>query len=79
MQACRLQSHTVDVTPPQATTNVMVETVKWWEWRTEWLNGGNGGPAGMGERQKEWQNGRNWIQTHTYVLFMVHTVDDDTF
>ncbi len=31
----------------------------------------------MAERQKEWQNGRNWIQNNTYVLFMVHTDTDD--
>ena len=33
--------------------------------------------AGMAERQKEWQNGRNWIQNDTYVLFMVHADTDD--
>ncbi len=34
--------------------------------------------AGMGERQKEWQNGR-MAEMATYVLFMVHTdTDDDT-
>jgi hypothetical protein len=36
------------------------------------------GTAGMAERQKEWQNGRNWIQNNTCILFTVHTDDDDT-
>jgi hypothetical protein len=35
------------------------------------------GMAGMAERQKEWLNGRNWIQNDTYVLFTVHADDDD--
>jgi hypothetical protein len=38
MQACRLRSHTVDVTPPQAATKIMAGMV-------EWRNGGNGGRA----------------------------------
>jgi hypothetical protein len=69
MQACRLQSHTVDVTPPQAATKIMVGTA---EWR-------NGRMAdGMVEWQKEWQNGR-MAGMATYVLFMVHAdTDDDT-
>jgi hypothetical protein len=37
------------------------------------------GMAGMAEWQKEWQNGR-MAEMATYVLFMVHTDDDnDTF
>jgi hypothetical protein len=64
MQACRLRSHTVDVTPPQATTKIMAGMA---EWR-------HGGMAdGMAEWQKEWQNGR----MATYVLFMVHANTDD--
>jgi hypothetical protein len=61
------------------------------EWRNggmaEWQNGkmADGmavmarmaGMAGMAERMAEWQNGRNWIQRDTYVLFMVHA-DNDT-
>ena len=62
MQACRLWSHTVDVTPPQAATNI----------------GGNGGTAdGMAEWQKEWQNSR-MAGMATYVLFMGHTDNTDT-
>ncbi len=34
------------------------------------------GMAGMAERQKEWQNGR-MAEMATYILFMVHTDDDD--
>jgi hypothetical protein len=33
--------------------------------------------AGMAERQKEWQNGR-MAEMATYVLFMVHTDDNNT-
>ncbi len=80
MQACRLRSHTVDVTPPQAATKKMAGMaeqqtewrnqmadgmVEWWEWR-EWRNG-----------RKEWQNGR-MAKMDTYVLFMVHANTDDT-
>ena len=70
MQACRLRSHTIDVTPPQAATKIMAGMA---EWR-------NGGMAdGMAEWQKEWQNGR-MAGMDTYVLFMVHTdTDTDTF
>jgi hypothetical protein len=32
--------------------------------------------SGMVERQKEWQNGR-MAEMATYVLFMVHTDNDD--
>ncbi len=39
------------------------------EWR-------NGGMAGMAVRQKEWQNSR-MAEMATYVLFTVHTDDDD--
>ena len=67
MQACRLRSHTVDVTPLQAAT--MAEwrngvwnggMVEWQEWQpnggmAEWQNGGMA--DGMTEWQKEWQNG----------------------
>jgi hypothetical protein len=35
------------------------------------------GMAGMAERQKEWQNAR-MAEMATYVLFMVHTYDNDT-
>jgi hypothetical protein len=38
---------------------------------------GMAGMAGMAEWQKEWQNGR-MAEMATYVLFMVHTDDDDT-
>ena len=62
MQACRLQSHTVDVTPPQAATKIMVGMA---EWR-------NGGMAGMAVRRKEWQN-RRMAEMATYVLFTVDT------
>ncbi len=40
------------------------------------MNGRNGGMAGMAERQKEWQNGR-MAEMATYILFMVHTNDDE--
>ncbi len=33
--------------------------------------------AGMGERKKEWQNGR-MAEMATYILFMVHANNDDT-
>ncbi len=39
----------------------------------EWWNGRM---AGMAVRQKEWQNSR-MAEMATYVLFMVHTDDDD--
>ena len=47
----------------------------------EWWNGGmaewrNGGMAGMAVWQKEWQNSR-MTEMATYVLFMVHTDDED--
>jgi hypothetical protein len=81
MQACRLRSHTVDVTPLQAATKIMAGIA---EQRQEWRpNGGmaewrNGGMAdGMAECQKEWQNGR-MAGMATYVLFMVHADTDDT-
>ncbi len=79
MQACRLWSHTVDVTPPQAATKIMAGMA---EQQTEWRNqrmagmAGMTGMAGMAERMAEWQNGRNWIQRDTYVLFMVHANND---
>ncbi len=42
-------------------------------------NGWMTGMAGMAERQKEWQNSL-MAEMATYVLFMVHTDDDnDTF
>ena len=50
MQACRLRSHTVDVTPPQAATKIMAGMA-------EWRNGGRNG--GMAERMAEWLNGGN--------------------
>ncbi len=37
------------------------------------VNGGNGRNGGMAERMEEWQNGR----MATYVLFMVHTDNND--
>ena len=80
MQACRLRSHTVDVTPPQAATKIvagMAEQqtewrnrmadgmVEWREWR-EWRNCGKNG------RIAEWQK---WL--HTYYLRYTHTSDTD--
>ncbi len=79
MQACRLRSHTVDVTPPRSrnknnggnggTADGMAES-------NGRRNGRMTGMAGMAERQKEWQNGR-MADMDTYVLFMVHA-DTDT-
>ncbi len=46
-------------------------------WRTEWSNGGNGGNGGLAKRMSEWQNGRKWIHSYTYILFTVHADDDD--
>jgi hypothetical protein len=85
MQACRLRSHTVDVTPPQAATKIMARMaeqqmewrnrmadgmVEWREWR-EWRELRNGGKNG---RIAEWQK---WL--HTYYLRYTHTdnTDDD--
>jgi hypothetical protein len=52
MQACRLRSHTVDVTPPQAATKIMRE------WRNSGKNGGRMAEwRNGGEWQKEWQKG----------------------
>ncbi len=57
MQACRLWSHTVDVTPPQTATKIMAGMAEWRNGRmAEWQNGGmaewrNGGMA-------EWRTGR---------------------
>ncbi len=67
MQACRLRSLTVDVTPPKAATKIMAGMA-------EWQNGGMA--DGMAEWQQEWQNGRT-AGTTTYILFMVHAADDD--
>ena len=39
MQACRLRSHTVDVTPPQAATKIMAGMVGMAGWQKEWQNG----------------------------------------
>ena len=73
MQACRLRSHTVDVTPPQAATKIMAgmaeqqtewrnqmadEMVKWREWQ-EWRNGRKNG------RMVEW---REWLHTYSCSL-----------
>ncbi len=68
MQACRLRSHTVDVTPPQAVTKIMAGMAEQQaEWRNrEWQNGGMA--DGMAEWQKEWQNGR-MAGMSTYLLF----------
>jgi hypothetical protein len=71
MQACRLRSHTVDVTPPQAATKIMAGMA---EQQTEWRN--QMADNGMAEWQKEWQNGQ-MAGMAAYVLFMVHT-DTDT-
>ncbi len=43
----------------------------------EWSNGRNGGNGGMAKRMTEWQNGRKWIHSDTYVLFTVHADDND--
>ena len=52
MQACRLQSHTVDVTPPHATTKIMAGMA---EQQTEWRNR-------MADGMVEWQEWRNgWM------------------
>ncbi len=57
MQACRLQSHTVDVTPPQAATKIMAGMA---EQQTEWPNWMADGMV----EWREWQNGRNgYIRT----------------
>ncbi len=82
MQACRLRSHTVDVTPPQAATKNNGRNGGTADGMAE-LNGRRNGRmaemAGMAEWQKEWQNGR-MAEMDTYVLFMVHadTNTDDT-
>ncbi len=58
----------------------MVEWREWWEWRDGGRNGrmaGMTGMAGMAKRMAEWQNGRKWIHSYTYVLFTVHADDDD--
>jgi hypothetical protein len=77
MQACRLRSHTVDVTPPQAATKIMAgmaeQQTEWRNW--EWRNGGM--VDGMAEWQKEWQNGQ-MAGMATYVLIMVHTDNTNT-
>ena len=77
MQACRLRSHTVDVTPPQAATKIMAGVaeqqtewrnrmadgmVEWREWR-EWWNVRKNG------RIAEWQK---WL--HTYYLWYTPTI-----
>ncbi len=54
MQACRLWSHTVDVTPPQATTKIMAGMV---EQQTEWRNRMADGMVEWRE-WREWRNGR---------------------
>ena len=81
MQACRLRSHTVDVTPPQAATKIMAGMaeqqtewrnrmadgmVEWREWR-EWRNGRKNG------RIAEWQK---WL--HTYYLWYTPTTTPKT-
>jgi hypothetical protein len=80
MQACRLRSHTVDVTPPQAATKIMAgmaEQQMKWRNRMADGNGRMAGMAGMAERRKEWQNGR-MAEMATYVLIMVvHTDNTD--
>ncbi len=56
---------TVDVTPPQAATKIMVGMADGMAvWQTEWSNGGNGGNGRTAKRMAEWQNGRNgYIRT----------------
>ncbi len=81
MQACRLRSHTVDVTPPQAATKIMAGMaeqqtewrnwmadgmVKWREWR-EWRNGRKNG------RMAKWQK---WL--HRYYLWYTLTTPTTT-
>ena len=81
MQACRLRSHTVDVTPPQAATKIMAGMAEqqtewrnrmadgmfeWREWR-EWRNGRKNG------RMAEWQK---WL--HTYYLWYTPTTTPKT-
>ncbi len=76
MQACRLRSHTVDVTPPQAATKMMAGMV---EQQTEWRNRMADGMVEWREWQ-EWHNGRKngrmaewqkWL--HTYYLWYTPT------
>jgi hypothetical protein len=55
MQACRLRSHTVDVTPPQAATKIMAGMA---EQQTEWTNGSSLATAHCA-RMAEWSNGGN--------------------
>ncbi len=63
MQACRLRSHTVDLTPPQAATKIMAGMAEQRQelrpngGMAEWQNGGWNG--GMAERMAEWSNGGN--------------------
>ncbi len=80
MQACRLRSNTVDVTPPQAATKIMAGML---EQQMEWRNRMADGMAGMAE-WREWRyggkNGRitewqKWL--HTYYLRYTHTDDNN--
>ncbi len=54
MQACRLWSHTVDVTPMQAATKIMAGMA---EQQTEWRNRMADGMVEWRE-WREWRNGR---------------------
>jgi hypothetical protein len=55
MQACRLRSHNVDVTPPQATTKI---TAGMAEQQTKWRNGSSLATTRCA-RMAEWSNGGN--------------------
>ncbi len=81
MQACRLWSHTVDVTPPQAATKIMAGVV---EQQTEWRNRMADGMVQWRE-WREWgnvrKNGRiaewqKWL--HTYYLWYTPTMTPTT-
>jgi hypothetical protein len=85
MQACRLRSHTVDVTPLQAATKIMAGIA---EQQMVWRNREcqNGGMAdGMAEWRTEWRNGRKngrmvewreWLPT--YYLWYTPTTPTPT-
>ncbi len=68
MQACRLRSHTVDVTPPQAATKIMAGMA---EQQTEWWNR-NDGMADGGTA--EWRKG---YIPNLPDIFTVHADTDD--
>jgi hypothetical protein len=81
MQACRLRSHTVDVTPPQAATIIMAGVA---EQQTEWRNRMADGMVEWRE-WREWQHGRKngriaewqkWL--HRYYLWYTPTTTPTT-